>query len=419
MNRRLRIWPMKALAAFALACGLFPVSVILGRWLFPENRALWGLPMLFSFLWGAGGYLLPKKGRVPWTVLGSVLSVLFFALYPSPFRLQNLLPAVPCVVYLWLLPPAWARAVWEEWSPGLWIAGAGLQLAGQAFASRPAFSGVNPLLMIVFLLYAFLLLLSLNRSGIRDGMHGAEKAPAPIRRSNTALVFLVFLVAALASAWGALAQWLGTAWYYIRLGVGYVILFFMSLLPVNEASQGGQGMGMEGFGAAAEAAEPSAFALFMEKVFRVLAFILLSVLLFFALRALVKKLRQLWVRLSERLRLYAAASSEDYVDEAESTLNWEEKTQSIQDWMKERIRRAPKQPRWEELNGRERVRSLYRQYIRRRPEAQGATVREALQKDARLSRSTADAFARLYEQARYSDHDVSANDADQMRKQVL
>ena len=45
MKDNLRIWPMKALAALALACGLFPVPVLLGRWLFPGHSLLWWFPL--------------------------------------------------------------------------------------------------------------------------------------------------------------------------------------------------------------------------------------------------------------------------------------------------------------------------------------------------------------------------------------
>ena len=418
MKDRLRLWPMKALAALALACGAFPVPALLGRWLYPDDPLLWWLPFALAYLWGAGGYLLPKKARLPWTALGCALAVGLIGFFLAAQDLKNLLSALPCIALLLLLPPAWARPTWEEWSPGWWIAGAGLHLAGQMISARPAFSGIKPLLMGVFLLYAFFFLLCLNRGGIRDGMHGAEKAPAPLRHRNTALVLGVFLIAAAASAWGTLARWLDAAWYYIRLGIAYAVSWLMRLIPGAEPGSMGPGMGMEDFGGFGEASEPSAFARFMEKVFLALAYALLAALLFFALRTLLRKLRQLWKHLMERLRLYAAAANEDYVDEAESTLNWDEKTQSIQDWVKEAIRKNRKQPRWEELDGRGRVRRLYQQYIRRRPEAQGRTAREAIQQDARMAPAVSSAFTALYERARYSDHSISAQDADEMKRKL-
>ena len=323
MKDNLRIWPMKALAALALACGLFPVPVLLGRWLFPDNSLFWWFPFALTFLWGVGGYLLPKKVRVYWTVGGCVSAVGLLGVLSG---VHSLPLAVPCIVLLILLPPAWARPVWEEWSATFWIIGVALHLMGQALASRPPFSGTQGLLMGVFLMYAFLTLMYLNRGGIRDGMHGAEKAPAPLRHRNTILVSGLFLIAAAASAWSTLAQWLDTAWYYIRWAIASVVAFFMRLLPEVSQGSGTPGGGMGDFGGFGETAEPSAFALFMEKVFYVVAILLAAVLFFLALRFLLRKLIRLWKIILERMRAYAAAANEDYVDEAESTLNWDEKT---------------------------------------------------------------------------------------------
>ena len=415
MKDNLRIWPMKALAALALACGLFPVPVLLGRWLFPDSSLFWWFPFALTFLWGVGGYLLPKKVRVYWTVGGCVSAIGLLGVLSG---VHSLPLAVPCIVLLILLPPAWARPVWEEWSATFWIIGVALHLMGQALASRPPFSGTQGLLMGVFLGYAFLTLMYLNRGGIRDGMHGAEKAPAPLRHRNTILVSGLFLIAAAASAWSTLAQWLDAAWYYIRVVIASVVAFFMRLLPEVSQGSGAPGGGMEDFGGFGETAEPSAFALFMEKVFYVVAILLAVVLFFLALRFLLRKLIRLWKKILERMRAYAAAANEDYVDEAESTLNWDEKTQSIQDWVKEKMQKAQKQPKWEELDGRGRVRRLYQQYIRRRPDAQGQTVREAIHHDTRLSPAVAETFTSLYERARYSDHEISTRDADDLKKQL-
>ena len=415
---KVRIWPMKALAALALACGVFPVPVLLGRWLFPEVRILWWLPFALALLWGAGGYLLPGKARLPWTIAGCILAVGLVGFFLATREFRSILLALPCVALMIPLPPAWSRPMWEEWPPGAWITGVIVHLAGQLLSTRPPFSGTQKMLMGVFLVYAFLMLMYLNRVGIRDGMHGAQRAPAPLRRRNTALVVGVFLIAAAASAWNTLASWLDTAWYYIRLGIAYAMYYLMQLLPDATPSGGGQGTGMEDFGGFAEAEEPSAFALFMEKVFRVVAALIIFALVFIALRFLVRKVRLLLMRIAERLRMYAASTNEDYVDEAESTLNWEEKTESLRSRMKEAMRKTRKQAKWEELDGRARVRRLYQQYVRRRPEAQGRTVREATREDKRLSPAVAGEFSSLYERARYSDHKVSVQEADEMRKQL-
>ena len=108
---------------------------------------------------------------------------------------------------------------------------------------------------------------------------------------------------------------------------------------------------------------------------------------------------------------------EDYIDETESTVNWDERTQTIRDQVMSVFRRE-KPERWENLNGRDRVRYLYRQFLRRRPEAKNKTAREALAAEKAYSQTQAKAFTEMYEQARYSDRDISEGDADALRKTI-
>ena len=164
--------------------------------------------------------------------------------------------------------------------------------------------------------------------------------------------------------------------------------------------------------------EPSLFAVIMEKVFMVLAFLLMIALLALAVRVLYKALKRAVKRILERLKRYASSAGEDYVDEAESTLNWDEKTQSIREKLKEALEKQVRPPKWEELDGRGRVRRLYGQFLRRKPEAKNKTAREAIQQDKWFSPAQADAFTQLYETARYSDHEIAVRDADQLRSTI-
>ena len=166
-----------------------------------------------------------------------------------------------------------------------------------------------------------------------------------------------------------------------------------------------------------EESEPSAFAQLMEKVFMVLAAILLVVLIALALRVIYRNTKKLWKKLLERLRRYAANSGEDYIDETESTLNWDEKTQSVLDRLQKAVVR-PRQPKWEDLDGRGRIRRLYQQFLRRKPEEKNKTAREALKADKRLSGTQISSFTQLYEKARYSDHDISTQEADQLKSNI-
>lgn len=419
MKARLRVWPMKAVAALCLYTGLFPTAVVLGRLIAPYEPLLWCLPFTAAYLWGIAGYLLPMKLRIPFAGLGGAALLGWIVLFQLPLGLSRIFLALPCAAMLALLPPAWSRPVWDEWPAGFWIGCVIFHLLAQAGATRPFLNGIGPYLMPVFTVFLLLLLFSLNRNGLRDGMHGAEKAPAGMRKRNTALICGLFLIALAASFWGKLAEALNWVWERIRDGISQVIQWIMSLLPVISGKGAADGGGdMSSMFGEMDASEPSAFAMFMEKVAMVLAGLILLALVILAARALYQGFKRLWKKIAAFFRRYAEDADADYIDEAESTLNWEEKAQTIRDQIRQAIKRPEKAPPWDSLNGRERVRQLYRQFLRRRPDAKAKTAREALQSDQTLSRAQADAFTRLYEQARYSTLDIAEKEADELRKSI-
>ena len=417
MKDRLRVLPMKMLAAFCLVMGGIPSSILLGRLFQSDAPHLWVLLPLLSWAWACIGYLLPNKGRLPFALLGCGLLAAWGAAFQLPLGAVRLLPLIPCIAALLALPPAWHRPAWDEWPVGAWFGGIILHLFGQLVSGWPMFEGVGPWLLPCFAVYAFLYVLCQNRRSLIDGMHGAGKAPAAIRRRNTVLAAVFFLIALGASCWRQLAVWVGAAWDFIRDGIIAVVAFLMRLLPEQGASPGGGGGDMGGLLGAGEETEPSTLALIMETVFKVLALIVLLILIFFALKALWKGCRKLWKRFMAYLSRYAADSGEDYIDETESTVNWDERTQTIRDQVRSVFRRE-KPERWENLNGRERVRYLYRQFLRRRPEAKNKTAREALAAEKAYNQNQAQAFTDLYEQARYSEREISEGEADKLRQTI-
>lgn len=417
MKERLRVLPMKMLAAYCLIMGGIPSSILLGRLFVSDRPVLWLLLPFAAWLWAMVGYLLPSKARLPFSLLGCAVLAAWGILFQWPVDPRGLLILLPCIAALLLLPPAWGRPVWDEWPPGAWMSGIILHLVGQIVSGWPTFEGVLPWLLPCFAVYTFLYVLCLNRHGLADGMHGTGKAPAAIRRRNLVLSAVFFLIALSASCWHQLAVWTGIAWDFIRDAIVAIVAFLMNLLPGQSMGAGGSGGDMGGLLGGLEEGEPSALALFMEKVFKVLALILLLIILALAARALYKGIKRLWKRFIDYLRRYAADSVEDYIDETESTVNWDERTQTIRDQVMSVFRRE-KPERWENLNGRDRVRYLYRQFLRRRPEAKNKTAREALAAEKAYSQTQAKAFTEMYEQARYSDRDISEGDADALRKTI-
>lgn len=417
MKERLRILPMKMLAAFCLVLGGVPLSILLGRLFAADTPVLWWLPPLIAWVWACLGYLLPVKGRLLFALLGCALFAVWGAVFQLPLDFRRLLLLLPCMAALLALPSAWGRPAWDEWPPGAWMGGVVLHLAAQTVSGGPLFQGVLPWLLPCFAVYVFLYVLCLNRHGLADGMHGTGKAPAAIRQRNTILSAVFFLFALAASSWQRLAEWADAAWNFILRVIAAAVDFIMRLLPEARMGSGGSDGDLGGMLGGLEAAEPSAFALFMEKVFQVLALILLLILLFFAGKALYKGWKKLWKKLMAYLRRYAAEAGEDYIDETESTVNWDERTQTIRDQVMSVFHRE-KPERWESMNGRDRVRYLYRQFLRRRPEAKNKTAREALRAEKGYTQNQARTFTEMYEQARYSERDISESDADALRNTI-
>ncbi|MBQ6257849.1 MAG: DUF4129 domain-containing protein [Clostridia bacterium] len=416
MKDRLRVLPMKMLAALCLVMGVIPSSVLLGRLFVPDAPLLWLLLPFAAWIWACAGYLLPNKGRLPFALLGCALLLAWGVLFQWPVDPRRLLLILPCVGLLLALPPAWHRPVWDEWPAGAWFGGIILHLIAQFVSGWPMFEGILPWLLPCFAVFAFLFVLCQNRHSLSDGMHGAGKAPAAIRQRNTALAAVFFLVALAASCWHQLAVWVGAACDFIRNAIIAAVAFLMQLLPA-QGGMGGGGGDMSDLLGGSEESEPSALALFFEKVFQAAALLIVLVLAFFAVRALAKGCKRLLQRLLASLRRYAADAGEDYVDETESTVNWDERTQTIRDQVRGVFRRE-KPEKWESLNGRERVRYLYRQFLRRRPEAQNKTAREALAEEKSYTQNQARAFTDLYEQARYSGRDISEGEADKLRQTI-
>lgn len=419
MKERWQILPMKAMAALMLVLAFFPLFLLSGIHFLPGQELLWYLFPMCTLLWGVGGYFLPMKARVPFAIIGCIGLGAFGVLQGAQSGFGATIPFLLCIIVLILLPPAWARPVWEEWPLAYWVIGVLVHLAAQIFADRFGREELPMLLQVGFVVFILLLLIMMNRQGLRKSMHGGRKAPAAMRRRNLMLLMALFIPALLAACWGLLGEWLTKIWQAVTGFIGRIISWLASLLEnedmVFQENPGAQVM-MD-MGEAGEIAEKSLFAQIMEVVFIVVVILLgiaaLSVLFWF----LYKKLRILIRMIKKRLQKYAAAAGEDYVDEAESTLDLDEKAQLMKERFKRTFKRRRETP-WNELDGRSRVRRLYKQYLQKKPQASGQTAREALEQDNHFTQDQAGAFIRLYERARYSQHEVSPEEADALRQKI-
>lgn len=420
MKEKLQIFLLKALAALGLALVVAPIALLLGRYFLPQEPEKWYVLWLFPCVWGCASYLFSGRKRVAMGLLGLIPLGLLGAAWLWPVGATALTLLLPGVFLLLMLPSAYPRMTWEEWPTMLWLGGIVVHLIGQGLATRPELSGLGGVLVACFVAYMLLFLITHNRQSLRIGMHGGQKAPPVIARRNRMLVLGMFLVALLVSCWGPIGEALNAAWAFVKHALGQAVLWFFQLFAQQEKSSAGSSGGdgsmslMEAFGEA----ESSDFAKLMEQIFMVVAYVLLAVALCFACWVLFKKLRQLLRYLRGRLRQYADASAADYVDEQESTLNLDEKTRALREKLQKALTRPPRKTPWNALDGRARVRRLYQDYIKKRNPASAMTAQEALARETNVQKAAACAFADLYDQARYSDHPVTTEQADALRERL-
>ena len=356
---------------------------------------------------------------MPFALLGCLILIFLGVRHGMKVGYEAFVPYGPGIVYLILLPPAWGRKTWAEWSPLHWSLGVFAHLAGQFLMGRLNLETIHVPMQAGFAVYLFLFLMTLNRQGIRESTHGERKPPALMRRRNQVLVTLLFIPALAAACWGALGQLVENAWEAFKRWIGAAIEWLANIfrtkpvplgeIPKEASPQSMLPMGGKGDG---EGMSP-ALEIFLISVAALTVLVLLIVLG----RILFKKLRSLIRRLMEMLRRYTDASNEDYVDEAESTLDIDERKRIFKDKLQRAFSHTRPVP-WQQLDGRGRMRRLYQQFLMRRPEAVGLTAREAVKKEKSLTQEYSKAFYQLYEKARYSDHPIDAGEADAIRKEI-
>lgn len=388
------------IAPFVLLFGAFQADVHPWLWmLFIGLYAFFGcLCMLISGKWRisvgcigcaalfASGYcFMPwREGWTLWFIPASLSALLLFTLPMGGWGLGR------------ELNPAWA------------ISGFGVHLVGQLLmhlqqARREVFNALHLPMLISFLAFLALCLLMQNRSSLQSALPDPASVPLSIRRRNRMLVWLLLAFTLLLSLIPVFTQVLRDAWQTIKRLILAFVRWLMSLgWSGSSGGTGGGGGDMELMGM--ESAQPSLFAEILEKIISVAVAIGVLVLAVLALRILWKQLKKLGRKLVERLRSYVQSASEDYVDELEDT---REQGEEAFAFARSLFRKRLTERDLRGLPPREQIRKRYGMLRRKHPEwADSQTVRDTLNA----------APAQLYERARYSDHEITAADAEAFRK---
>lgn len=399
----------KAQHPLLLGLASLPVAMLVALSFAPEVFPwFWCFPAAYVLLsWAC--LLIPGKKRLLGGIAGAA-ALLAGAILLLPWRTHIVLLLLPvmCIVLLLLTLPIGGWPYNRELAVGWHVSGVvthvlmQMLVGGSRMAGNGIYDPAQTPLLFSFLACAVLVLLALNRASLDSAAQSRRKVPLLMRRQNLVLTLALLVIGVLIAAVPAIGSALSTAWDYVLRGIALLMAFLSSLLPAKSAG-GGEGAGGEvgdmGFG---EAAPPSAFALLMEKIVGWLALIILVVGLIFLLRAIGKKLWQLFKYLLARMQQYGAAASEDYEDEITST---RDESDVEREGLLSRLRRtAPGEDKGRTPT--EQVRLRYKRLKQKRDWSAASTARETLPSDA----------AALYERARYGGHALTEDDADRFKE---
>ena len=396
----------KAQFVLMLTLLVVPLSFVVGVNAFEES--LW-LLTAFAALYAVPAWLcMLIRGRIR-LIAGAfaALGIIAAGIVLLPWREAWWTLVIPLgyVVLLFYTLPMSSLQQDQELPYHTHLIGAGIYIVVQlAIMFKPQrFAPVQTAFLLCFLAFGALTMLALNRRSLLDAAPRGHRAPAAMRHKNLIFTVGMMLLVLIVSAIPALSRALAWAWKQLMQTIAAVLKMIASLLPAAQTGGSGGG-GDPGMLGGLPAEEPSLFAKIMEKLFMVLAVLVLAAALVLALRVLWRKLRVLVHRLWTMLNRYALAASEDYVDEVADTRASDDHTSRrrlIDDWFAH--------VNEEKLSPMERVRYRYRRLLRRHAEwLPGSTARENLPQQA----------AQLYEKARYSGEDVTAEEAESFARQA-
>ena len=277
---------------------------------------------------------------------------------------------------------------------------------------------------VLTVVYLFLGTVTLNRQSIAMSMatHAGDtpRAPRQIARKNKRIVLSFATAVTVLSLVDALRN--AILWVVARMGD--VAMFLLHILGINPGA-GGDELPAALTGEMGEVAGETASVVIEEIsdpglssyiiVYGFLGFVGIGalVLIFEAIRKMVKKL-------SKWMEKFATGINEGFYDEREQLMSAEEMRERLKNDMKARLKALfTREPSWESLSGRDRARRLMRDFYKKRTRKvqnlRVLTAREALKAAESAEQKR---FGELYDRARYSEHEVDAAEADQLKKNL-
>lgn len=320
-------------------------------------------------------------------------------------------PALLCTAFLPLHLLLLCQSPGDEYPPTLWYLGVFVYALSLFLLRVEELAPAAPQMKFFACVYFAYVLISLNELSLSTAMAG-DKRPSPVmrwrNRLRTALVAAGLIIAANLDAIG---RALKAALIFVR-DVIWAIIQWLFATETESVSEGGARGGIDLSGLA-EIAETPKFWIILEQIMRIVAIVIALVLCVLILKKFLGVLKKVALFLLEQLRRYAGQINNAYEETVESILDWGE--------VKRRVLLSRPAPRkksspiaWGQLSPRESVRMRYKVLRDRGKEHPGnLTARQVI-----LQKNVSPQAADLYDRARYSSEEISAQDAENMKKLV-
>lgn len=414
MNGKMKGLPGRSRHALALGAGFFPLTVWIAASATPKAFAVLPLFALLYALFAAICILIPGKWRIFAAFAGGAL-LFGLAMFALPVREAKSLLLIPLLYTALLLVslPACGWAQGTELSPMWYVAGLVCHILLQILQDDAARRGLclykpaAAMLLMAFLVFAALGMLTLNRGSLESAAQSRVKVPLQMRRQNALLTMGLLLLALLLAALPAIGAFLRRVWQWLLGGVAAAAGFFVSLLSGGGEVAGGDGEmpRLEELGTA-ETVQPGAFEAVLEKILAVFGLIITAFLIIWLLRKAAGALRRLLQWVWQSMSRFGNAAVKDYEDEITDTRDDGEYRQT---GALRRLRVRLSRPDESKMTPAQRVRYRYRRMRMKHTDWRAATTaRETLP----------DTAAQLYERVRYGGELLTEEEAESFRRET-
>ncbi|MBQ3223606.1 MAG: hypothetical protein IJB41_08340 [Clostridia bacterium] len=402
-----------------------------------ENERLCALAYLCAILLAFPISLLPgkiAKEKIPlrmpvaFAAAGAVIAAaIAFAVHNELFFLRGIFAGI-IMALLMIFAVREAALEYGQWTS---TQGASIGLVLYLFAGAATASLVEaPLLRELFWIEAVVFLLCtafyLNTDNMLIG-HATRKnarPPKSLVTGNRILTLIFIGIGALVIFQGQLREAAGRFTKWVTLMVLRFVYWIASMLGGGGGSGEGKQEQMdpaqmfEDFGVT----EPSAFWVFMEKVFVVVAIVVGIALVVLALVVVTRLLIRAFRFLRAYMARFMEVSGEDYVDEQVDLFDLDDLKEQTKERLQQAVRRFTRRSKkWDDMDTREKVRFSVRQLYSRSGYANGElrslTIREAADKLPKTDMGE-EKLSALYEKARYSQTEPTEQEANELRKAV-